>query len=74
VGPDFDTEDVLFGFLQYTITEVKNALLDLDGEKGPGYDGVPPLVLKSMFVCAFILNTLFRVSPLSYKIVCTSIH
>jgi hypothetical protein len=43
---------VRFGFLQFTITEVKIALFDLNDGKSLGLDGVPPLVLKS-YACAF---------------------
>jgi hypothetical protein len=35
-----------FSLLQFTVLEVANALLELDSSKGPGLDGVPPLILK----------------------------
>jgi hypothetical protein len=44
-----------FGSIQFTVLEVENALLELDNSKGPGPDGVPPLILKncaSGFACS----------------------
>jgi hypothetical protein len=44
-GPDDVSDEPLFGSLQFT--EVLNAKLDLDSSKGPGPDGIPPLILKN---------------------------
>jgi hypothetical protein len=46
-GPDDVSDEPPFGSLQFTVLEVLNALLDLDTNKGPGPDGVPPFILKS---------------------------
>jgi hypothetical protein len=43
-----------FGSLQFTVLEVENTLLELDDTKGPGPDGVPPLILKN-FASGFAL-------------------
>jgi hypothetical protein len=53
-GPGDVSDEPPFGLLQFTVLEVLNALLDLDTIKGPGPDGVPPLILKSC-VSAFAL-------------------
>jgi hypothetical protein len=45
-GPDDVSDEPAFGSLQFTVLKVLNALLDLDSNKGPGPDGVPPLILK----------------------------
>jgi hypothetical protein len=45
-GPGDVSDEPPFGSLQFTVLEVLNALLDLDTNKGPGPDGVPPLILK----------------------------
>jgi hypothetical protein len=52
-GPGVVGDEPAFGSLQFTVLEVLNALLDLDGNKGPNPDGVPPLILKS---CASVLD------------------
>jgi hypothetical protein len=46
-GPGDVSDEPPFGSLQFTVLEVLNALLDLDTNKGPDPDGVPPLILKS---------------------------
>jgi hypothetical protein len=46
-GPDNVSDEPPFGSLQFTVLEVLNALLDLDINKRPIPDGVPPLILKS---------------------------
>jgi hypothetical protein len=46
-GPDDVSDEPLSKSLQFTVLEVLNALLDLDTNKGPGPDGVPPLIQKS---------------------------
>jgi hypothetical protein len=35
------------GSLQFTVDEVEQALLDLDANKGPGPDKIPPSILKN---------------------------
>jgi hypothetical protein len=45
-GPD-DVSEPPFRSLQFTVLEVLNALLDLASNKGPGPDGVSPLILKN---------------------------
>jgi hypothetical protein len=45
-GLDDVSDKPPFGSLQFTVLEVLNALLNLDSNKGPGPDGVPPLILK----------------------------
>jgi hypothetical protein len=47
LGPDDVRDEPPFGPLQFTFLEVLNALLDLDSNKGPGPDDVPPLILKN---------------------------
>jgi hypothetical protein len=44
--PDDVSNEPPFGSLQFTVLEVLNALLELDTNKGPGPDGVPPLFQK----------------------------
>jgi hypothetical protein len=46
-GLDDVGDEPSLGSLEFTVLEVLNALLDLDSSKGPGPDGVPPLILKS---------------------------
>jgi hypothetical protein len=46
-GPGDVSDEPPFGSLQFSLLEVLNALLDLDTNKGPGPDNVPPLILKS---------------------------
>jgi hypothetical protein len=41
-GPDLVNDEPSFGLLQFTVSEVENALLELDSSKSPGTDGVPP--------------------------------
>jgi hypothetical protein len=64
-----------FGSLQFTVLEVLNALLNLDSNKGPGPDGVPPLILKScasafaLPLCLFFNRSLAScVSPDRWKL------
>jgi hypothetical protein len=78
-GPDYVSDEPPFGSLQFTVSEVLNALLDLDSNKGSGPDGVPPLILKNCalhchFVCSstgqwhlafFLIGRSSRLSPLS---------
>jgi hypothetical protein len=45
-GPYDMSDEPPFGSLHFMVLEVLNALLDLDSNKGPGPDGVPPLILK----------------------------
>jgi hypothetical protein len=40
-GADLVNNEPPFGSLQFFVSEVKNALLELDSSKGPGPDGVP---------------------------------
>jgi hypothetical protein len=53
-GPDDVSDEPPFGSLQFNILEVLNALLDLDSNKCPGPDGVPPLIMKNC-ASAFVL-------------------
>jgi hypothetical protein len=46
-GPDDVSDEPPFGSLRFTVLEVLNVLLDLDSNKGPDPDGVPPLILKN---------------------------
>jgi hypothetical protein len=46
-GPSDVSDEPPFGSVQFTVLEVWNALLDLDTNKGPGPDGIPPLILKN---------------------------
>jgi hypothetical protein len=46
-GPGDVSDEPPFGSIQFSLLEVLNALLDLDTNKGPGPDNVPPLILKS---------------------------
>jgi hypothetical protein len=40
-------DDPWFGLLQFIVSEVENALLELDRREGPDPNGVPPLILKN---------------------------
>jgi hypothetical protein len=46
-GPDLVNDELPFGSLQFTVSLIENELLELDSSKGPGPDGVPPLILKN---------------------------
>jgi hypothetical protein len=53
-GPGDVSDEPPFGSLQFTVLEVLNALLDLDTNKGPDPDGVPPLIFnRSLASCVF---------------------
>jgi hypothetical protein len=43
LGSGFDSEDVSIGYFQFTVTEMRSVLLDLDDDKGADPDGVSPL-------------------------------
>jgi hypothetical protein len=43
---DVLSEKILLGSLQLAVTEVERALMDLDANKGPGSDKIPPSILK----------------------------
>jgi hypothetical protein len=44
---DLVNDEPPFGLFQFTVSEVENALLELDGSKGPFPDRIPPLILKN---------------------------
>jgi hypothetical protein len=46
-GPDDVNDEPPSESLQFTVLKVLAALLDLDSNKGPDPEGVPPLILKS---------------------------
>jgi hypothetical protein len=46
-GPEHVPEDPPSGSLQFTSDEVESILQDLDVNKGSGFDGIPPIILKS---------------------------
>jgi hypothetical protein len=46
-GPDLGNDEPPIGSLQFTVSDVGNALLELDSSKGPGPYSVPPLILKN---------------------------
>jgi hypothetical protein len=54
-GLDLVNDKPPVGLLQFTVSEVENALLELDSSKSPSYDDVPPLILKNC-PCAFGLS------------------
>jgi hypothetical protein len=64
-GPNDVSDEPPFESLQFTVLEVLNAYLDLDSNKGPEPDSVPPLILKNC-ASAFALP-LF---PLFYRSLC----
>jgi hypothetical protein len=45
-GPDELSDEIPLGSLQLSITEVECALMDLEANKGPGPDKIPPSILK----------------------------
>jgi hypothetical protein len=60
-GPNLVNDEPSFGLLQFTVSEVENALLGLDTSKGPDPNGIPPLILKSgASGFAFFLCMLFN--------------
>jgi hypothetical protein len=58
IDPWFDdvSDQPPFESLQFTVLEVLKALLDLESNKSPDPDGVPPLILKN---CASAFALLF---------------
>jgi hypothetical protein len=46
-GPTVVSDIPQLGSLQFTVIEVEQALLDLDANKGPGTDKIPPSILKN---------------------------
>jgi hypothetical protein len=50
IGPDLVNDEPLFESVHITVSEVDEALLELDSSKGPGLDSVPKLILNN---CAF---------------------
>jgi hypothetical protein len=61
--PDLVNGEPPIGSLQFTISEVKNALLQLDSSKGLSPDGVTPLFLKKLCfrICIACLHALQQV-------------
>jgi hypothetical protein len=53
--------DFTVSLFQFTVSEVEITLFELDSSKGPGLDGVPPLILKNCaFGYVFPLSMLFN--------------
>jgi hypothetical protein len=51
---DLVNDEPSFNSLQFTVSEVENALLGLESSKGPSSDGTPLLILKN-FASGFAL-------------------
>jgi hypothetical protein len=57
-GPDDVSVEPLFGSLQFTVSEVLKAFLDLDSNKGPGPDAFPLAVDPQKLCFGFCIANL----------------
>jgi hypothetical protein len=69
-GPEVVSNDPSFGSLQFSIAEVELILKDLDANKGPGPDKIPPSILKKCAGIGFTtpLCMIFNRSPVRASI------